>query len=210
MGHTIFKLLKIAVLMHGVTQKICADNHSAPYSHFWSSLHFFHQSCTDPSLMASVMKPPNKIQPRHYIGCSLPIQVNFPANLSWTLHILFCSHSLQDSASARFGIPTDENRSLCNPVRILCHVSSPSRAAWRLDFCGLRLNIPCTITTFSADRDVVNAHMFLHCSQSPWSLALHETLLFTLDVVLHAYLSMHVTISDTKQWSCTLNCMLLS
>ena len=44
--HVIFQHLKIAFGIHGVTQKICADDpsgrHSAPHGHFWTILHLLH------------------------------------------------------------------------------------------------------------------------------------------------------------------------
>ena len=45
--HVIFKHLKIAFNIHGVTQKIWADDpsgrHSAPHGHFWKILHLLHR-----------------------------------------------------------------------------------------------------------------------------------------------------------------------
>jgi len=45
--HVIFKHLKIAFNIHGVTQKIWADDpsgrHSAPQGHFWTILHLLHR-----------------------------------------------------------------------------------------------------------------------------------------------------------------------
>ena len=45
--HVIFQHLKTAFIIHGVTQKIWADDpsgrHSAPHGHFWTILHLLHR-----------------------------------------------------------------------------------------------------------------------------------------------------------------------
>ena len=119
--HVIFQHLKIAFGIHGVTQKIWADDpsgrHSAPHGHFWTIF------ASSPPSLRDLVPPSNGNyvdgrnrrygkRPRRSRECFRRVLANPRANPAPTPHIPFCGHSLQVSAPARNEVSVGENSSL--------------------------------------------------------------------------------------------------
>jgi len=127
--YVIFQHLKTAFGIHGVTQKIWADDpndrHSAPHRHFWTILHLLHRhfgivrhpvmaimSLDETADMENCLVAPENVF-KEFLA-------NRRANPASTPHIPFCGHSLQVSAPARNGVSAGENSSLSLTPYVPC------------------------------------------------------------------------------------------
>ena len=118
--HVIFQHLKIAFGIHGVTQKIWADDpsgrHSAPHGHFWTILHLLHRHfrivC---SPVMAIMSTDETADMENGVVAPENVSKKFWPILVPTQHQLPIFHSavsLQVSAPARNGVSAGENSSL--------------------------------------------------------------------------------------------------
>ena len=155
--------MKTAFGIHGVTQKIWADDpsgrHFTSHSHFWTILHLVHRhfGIVCRPVMAIMSTDETADMEKGLVAAENVFKEFWPIPLP-TQHQLPIFHPAVTVFGCQLlhtmGFQQAKFKSFFNTVRTVCLDSPLSRAAWRVDLSELRVNISRTNATFFSDRDV--------------------------------------------------------